>query len=147
MQSRLYLSLTVGVRAPDVSQFEIRATPRYAVAGMLTYLMAIVERYRDRFPEPFWANCEYNGRIYYKREVFQYDSVEADSIERGDYYIRVGQYILKASGGKARMLPLSTGRLENMFQIMMQQNEVQVFDETGRLAVRSRCDEKTESIV
>ena len=149
MQSRFFLSLTAGVGAPEVSQLQIREAPRYAATDQLADLTSVAMKYKDRFPPSFWANCEYNGRVYaipwdmgpcavyYKQEVFEQYGVDPNTIVTWDDYIDAGKRILERSGGRTRMLPLSTGSLQGLFEIMMQQNGAQMFDDEGRIAINS----------
>ena len=149
MPARFFLSLSSGVGAPDISQIEIREAPRYSATGQLTDLTEVAAKYRDAFPASFWANCEYDGRLYaipwdmgpcavfYKRDIFDRYGVDPDQIETWDDFIEAGKHILERSGGHTRMLALSTGRMQGIFEILMQQNGAQVFDDKGRIAINS----------
>ncbi len=149
MPARFFLSLSAGVGAPDISQIEIREAPRYAATGQLADLTEVAAKYRHAFPESFWANCEYDGRIYaipwdmgpcavfYKRDIFNLYGIDPNQIETWDDFIEAGQHILEQSGGHTRMLALSTGRMQGMFEILMQQNGAQIFDDAGRIVINS----------
>jgi lactose/L-arabinose transport system substrate-binding protein len=149
MQTRLMLSLAAGVGAPDVSQFELTDAPRYIATGRLTDLTSVAEKYRTLFPASLWDNCTRNGRVYaipwdlgpcgvfYKRDLFQRYGIDPAKIETWDDYIAAGKTILERSGGRTKMLPLGSNSLRPMFEMLIQQNGGQIFDDQGRIAINS----------
>ena len=149
MQTRLMLSLAAGVGAPDVSQFELTDAPRYIATGRLTDLTPVAAKYKTRFPASLWDNCTLNGRVYaipwdigpcavfYKRDLFRRYGIDPDKIETWDDYIEAGKEILRKSGGRTKMLPLGSNSLRPMFEMLIQQNGGQVFDDQGRIAINS----------
>jgi lactose/L-arabinose transport system substrate-binding protein len=149
MQTRLMLSLAAGVGAPDVSQFELTDAPRYIATGRLTDLTSVAEKYRSMFPASLWENCTMNGRVYaipwdigpcgvfYKRDLFQRYGIDPAKIETWDDYIAAGKTIYQRSGGHTKMLPLGSNSLRPMFEMLIQQNGGQVFDDQGRIAINS----------
>jgi lactose/L-arabinose transport system substrate-binding protein len=149
METRVMLSLASGVGAPDVSQFQMRDAPRYIATGKLTDLTPVAAKYRTLFPASLWDNCTLNGRVYaipwdmgpcavyYQRDIFQRYAIDPSKIETWDDYIEAGRQILQKSGGRAKMLPLGANALGMMFEILIQQNGGQVFDDQGRIAINS----------
>lgn len=150
MQTRLMLSLAAGVGAPDVSQLQNTEAPHYIATGQLADLTAVAAKYRTMFPASLWDNCTLHGRvyaipwdmgpcaIYYKRGLFQRYGIDPKKIDTWDDYIQAGQEILLRSGGRTKMLPLGSNDLGSMFEMLIQQNGGQVFDDAGRIAVHSR---------
>ncbi|GMV91720.1 MAG: sugar ABC transporter substrate-binding protein [Candidatus Hydrogenedentota bacterium] len=146
---RLMLTLSSGVGAPDVSQIEIANAPRYSMTGRLTDLTEVAAPYADRFVPASWANCTLNGRVYaipwdigpcavfYKRPVFARYGIDPGAIETWADYIDAGKRIVERSGGKTMMLTLPASYVSAMFEILMQQNGGQVFDDQGRVAIDS----------
>ena len=149
LQSRFLLSLSAGVGAPDISQLQVREAPRYAVTGRLTDLTPVAKKYEKAFAASFWANCVYEGRIYaipwdmgpcgvfYKRSVFARYGIDPDAIETWDDFTAAGKQLLERSNGKTKMLSLPTGAMSDFFEILLQQNSGQVFDDQGRIAINS----------
>ncbi len=150
LQSRFLLSLSAGVGAPEVSQLQLAEAARYARTLKMTDLTAVAQQYADDFPASFWSNCVYEGRVYavpwdmgpcavfYKRHVFEKYAVDPESIVTWDDFIAAGQGILEASGGETKMMNLSTGGMEVLFEILLQQCEGgQIFDGEGRIAIRA----------
>ena len=149
MQSRLMLSLAAGVGAPDVSQFELSDAPRYIATGRLTDLTPVAAKYKALFPAAQWDNCTWHGRVYaipwdvgpcavfYKRDLFHRYGIDPAKIETWDDYIEAGKEIVRKSGGRTKMLPLGSNSLRPMFEMLIQQNGGQVFDEQGRIAINS----------
>ncbi len=149
MQTRLMLSLAAGVGAPDVSQFELTDAPRYIATGRLTDLTSVAAKYKTMFPASLWDNCTWHGRVYaipwdmgpcgvfYKRDLFQRYGIDPAKIETWDDYIAAGKTIFQRSGGRTKMLPLGSNSLRPMFEMLIQQNGGQVFDDQGRIAIDS----------
>lgn len=150
LQSRFLLSLSAGVGAPDISQLQLAEAQRYAVTRRLTDLTAVAQRYAGSFPDSFWENCVFEGRVYavpwdmgpcavfYKRSLFAQYAIDPESIETWDDYVKTGKRLLEASGGITKMLVLPTGGMEFTFEMLLQQLGGQVFDAEGRVAIRSR---------
>ena len=149
MLVRLMLSLSSGMGAPDVSQIEMINAPRYSLTGRLTDLSPVAMQYADLFAPASWGNCLRDGKVYaipwdigpcavfYKRSLFERYGVEPSAIETWDDYIAAGKGLVAKSGGKTKMLSLPTNDLMSMFEILIQQNGGQVFDDLGRIAVNS----------
>ncbi|HZT41164.1 MAG TPA: sugar ABC transporter substrate-binding protein [Chthonomonadaceae bacterium] len=149
MQARLLLSLASNVGAPDVMQLQCEEAPHYLCTGKLADLTAVAAGFQKDFPASLWHNCVYKGRvyaipwdmgpcaIYYKRNIFQQYGIDPDKIETWDDFIAAGQEILQKSHGQTKMLPMDTGALATMYQLLIQQNGGQVFDDNGRIAVNS----------
>lgn len=149
MQTRLMLSLAAGVGAPDVSQFELTDAPRYIATGRLADLTPVAEKYKAQFPASLWDNCTLNGRVYaipwdigpcavfYKRDLFRRYGVDPEKIATWDDYIEAGKTIFQKSGGRTKMLPLGSNSLRPLFEMLIQQNGGQVFDDQGRIAINS----------
>lgn len=149
MQTRLMLSLAAGVGAPDVSQLQLTDAPHYIATGKLADLTPVAAKYRSLFPASLWDNCTRNGRVYaipwdmgpcavyYKRNLFRRFGIDPAKIETWDDYIRAGEEILRKSGGRTKMLALSAGNMQGMFELLIQQNGGQIFDDQGRIAVNS----------
>lgn len=146
---RLMLTLSSGAGAPDVSQIEIANAPRYGMTGRLTDLTEVASPYADRFVPASWANCALNGRIYaipwdigpcavfYKRPVFARYGIDPEAIETWADYIAAGKKIVERSGGETKMLTLPASYVSTLFEILLQQNGGQVFDDQGRIAIDS----------
>ena len=149
IQARLLLSLTAGVGAPDVTQFQFYEAPRYIETGALADLTPVAAKYETMFPSAVWSNCTYKGKIYaipwdvgpcalyYKRDLFAKYGVDPDKIETWDDYIDAGKVILQKSGGRTKMLALGSNDLESLFEVFLQQTGGQVFDSRGRIAIDS----------
>ncbi len=149
MQTRLMLSLAAGVGAPDVSQFELTDAPRYIATGRLTDLTEVAAKYKSMFPASLWDSCTMNGHVYaipwdigpcgvfYKRDLFLRYGIDAAKIETWDDYIEAGKTIFQRSGGRTKMLALGSNSLRPMFEMLIQQNGGQVFDDQGRIAINS----------
>jgi lactose/L-arabinose transport system substrate-binding protein len=75
--------------------------------------------------------------VYYKRELFERYGVDPEKIETWDDFIAAGKVILEKSGGRTKMLPLAGTQLGAMYEILLQQNGGQLFDDQGRIAVNS----------
>jgi len=149
MQARLMLSLASNIGAPDVSQFELTDAPRYIATGKLADLTPMAAKYRSRFPAYLWDTCTLHGHvyaipwdmgpcgIYYKRDLFKRYGVDPNAIHTWDDYITAGKQILERSGGRTKMLPLGSNSLRPMYEMIIQQNRGQVFDDQGRIAINS----------
>jgi len=149
VQSRLLLSLSAGVGAPDITQLLVTETQRYTSTGRLMDLTSVAGKYEKDFVPSYWQNCLYDGKvcampwdfgpcaIFYKRHIFKKYDVDPNKIETWDDYIEAGKVIFEKSNGKTKMFHLPIGMLYEMFLIVLQQNGGQVFDEQGRVAVNS----------
>ncbi|HNR35151.1 MAG TPA: extracellular solute-binding protein [Candidatus Hydrogenedentes bacterium] len=149
LQSRFLLSLSAGVGAPDISQLQIREAPRYSITGKLADLTDVAKKYETMFPASFWQDCVYQGRIhaipwdmgpcavFYKRPLFDRFGINPETIETWDDYIAAGKELVARSNGKTRMLCLATGSLGDFFELLAQQNNAQIFDAQGRIAIHS----------
>jgi multiple sugar transport system substrate-binding protein/lactose/L-arabinose transport system substrate-binding protein len=149
LQSRFLLSLSAGVGAPDISQLQVREAPRYGITGKLTDLTAVAQRYAPDFAPSFWRDCVHDGRIYaipwdmgpcavfYKRRVFARFQIDPETIETWDDFIAAGKLILERSAGKTKMMCIPTGLMSDLFEILVQQNSGQLFDDEGRIALYS----------
>ncbi len=149
MQARFLLALAAGVGAPDVMQLQVAEAPHYLATHRLTDLTAVAGKYREDFPHASWANCVESGRVYaipwdigpcaafYKRGLFRRYDVDPEKIETWDDFIAAGQTILTRSGGRTKMLPLSSGEMMWLYEILMRQAGAQVFDSQGRICVDS----------
>jgi len=154
LQTRFLLSLSAGVGAPDVSQLQQTEAPKYMATGRLADLTPMAARYDKMFPASLWRNCTHNGKVYaipwdmgpcavyYRRDLFERFGVDPDSIETWDDFIAAGKVILEKSGGRTRMLPLAGTSLGMMYEILLQQNGGQVFDDEGRIALNSPQSEE-----
>jgi ABC-type glycerol-3-phosphate transport system substrate-binding protein len=159
MQSRFLLSLSAGVGAPDVSQLQLAEAARYSRTRRLTDLTPVARKYEKDFPASFWKNCVFEGRVYaipwdmgpcavfYKRSLFARYQIDPESIATWDDYIAAGKTLLERSGGKTKMLSLSTGNMEGLFEILLQQNAGQIFDDEGRIAVNSPQAMRVMSVI
>jgi ABC-type glycerol-3-phosphate transport system substrate-binding protein len=159
VQSRLLLSLSAGVGAPDVCSLQSVEAPFYARTGRMTDLTPVAAKYEKEFAPAFWQNCVYDGRIYgvpwdmgpcgvfYKRRLFDKYGVDPDAIETWADYIAAGKRILERSRGKTKMLFLSTGQLDGMFEIILQQVGGQLFDPEGRVVVDSKPVRQTMDVL
>ena len=149
LQTRFLLSLSAGVGAPEVSQLQMVDAPKYIATERMTDLTPVAAKYEAMFPPSLWRNCTYNGRVYaipwdmgpcavyYKRELFKRYGIDPGAIETWDDFIAAGRIVVDRSGGKTKMMPLFTGAMGAMFEILMQQNGGQLFDEEGRIAAHS----------
>lgn len=146
---RLMLSLSSGMGAPDVSQIEIINAPRYVLTGRLADLTPVASQYAEQFVPASWGNCLLDGRVYaipwdvgpcavyYKRHLFARYGVDPSTIETWDDYIDAGKLIVERSGGETKMLALPATYVPTMFEILIQQNGGQIFDDRGRVAIDS----------
>jgi lactose/L-arabinose transport system substrate-binding protein len=149
LQTRFLLSLSAGVGAPDVSQLQQVDAPKYIATGRLADLTPVAARYEKWFSPALWRNCMYQGKVYaipwdmgpcavyYKRDLFERYGVDPEKIETWDDFIAAGSCLLEKSGGRTKMLPLAGTQLGAMYEILLQQNGGQLFDEQGRIAVNS----------
>jgi len=149
VQSRLLLSLSAGVGAPDITQLLMTETQRYTFTGQLMDLTSVAGQYEKDFVPSNWQNCLYEGKVcaipwdfgpcavFYKRHIFERYGIDPNKIETWDDYIQTGKVIFEKSNGKTKMFHLSTGMLFEMYLILIQQNGGQVFDDQGRVAVNS----------
>ncbi len=149
LQTRFLLSLSAGVGAPDVSQLQMVDAPKYIATGRMTDLTPVAAKYERMFPPSLWRNCKHDGKVYaipwdmgpcavyYKRELFRRYGVDAGQIETWDDFIAAGKTVLERSDGRTKMLPLATTSLGAMYEILIQQNGGQLFDEQGRIAINS----------
>ena len=153
VQSRFLLSLAAGSGAPDVMQLLLTETPRYASTKQLMDLTSLVSRYEKDFMPSIWKSCMYKGRVYaipwgsgpcaifYKHHIFQRYGIDPNKIETWDDYIAAGKLIAERSNGKTKMFHLPTGGapsgLASMFEMLIQQNGGQIFDDNGRIIVNS----------
>ncbi len=156
IQSRFLLSLSAGVGTPDITQLVASETQRYISTKRMMDLTAVAAKYEKDFIPSFWKSCVYDGRIYaipwgsgpcavfYKRRLFKRYGIDPNMIETWDDYIEAGKVILKKSKGKTKMFHLPSAGAPNglarMFEVFIQQNGGQIFDNQGRIAVNSaRC--------
>ena len=150
MQTRFFLSLCARTGGPDVMQLQNVEAPRYASSYRLTDLTEAAGRYREQFAPSFWDNCFHDGRLYaipwdmgpcavfYKKPIFDRYGVDPDAIETWDDYIEAGRRIVVESGGRTKMFHLSTSDdVARFYELLIQQNGGQIFDDEGRLAVNS----------
>lgn len=154
LQTRFLLSLAAGVGAPYVSQLQMAETPKYIATGRMTDLTPVAARYEKSFPASLWRNCLHRGRlyaipwdmgpcaVYYKRDLFARYGIDPAGIETWDDFIAAGRTIVVKSGGRTKMLPLSATSLAALYEILLQQNGGQLFDEQGRIAVNSPQSEQ-----
>lgn len=159
MQTRFLLSLSAGVGAPDISQLQMVDAPKYIATRRMTDLTAVASKYEKMFPASLWKNCKFDGKIhaipwdmgpcavYYKRELFDRHGIDPNAIETWDDFIAAGKIMLDRSRGKTKMMPLSTGSMRDMYEILMQQNGGQLFDEQGRVAVNSQRSVRTLGVL
>jgi lactose/L-arabinose transport system substrate-binding protein len=148
-RARFLLALSAGIGAPDVAMIEIQNVQQYAATKTLADLTERASHYASSFPPAFWDNCVYDGRVYaipwdmgpcgvfYKDAVFRRYGVDAAKIESWDEFIAAGRKIVTASSGQTRMLPLATGEMSHMFELLLQQAGGQIFDAEGRVAINS----------
>ena len=149
LQSRLLLSLSAGVGAPDVSQLQEREASKFTNTGGLRNLSAVAGKYQKNFAPAFWQDCLVDGEpyaipwdmgpcaVFYKRWVFEKYGVDPSKIETWDDYIAAGKVLLEKSGGRTQILPLSVADFTDFFQILMQQNGGGLFDAQGRVWINS----------
>lgn len=149
LQSRLFLSLSAGVGAPDIVQLQANEAMRYAATGKLVDLTEVAGQYEADFPPAYWANGIYLDRLYaipwdvgpagvfYKRGLYERFGVDPQAIETWDDFINAGQQILERSDGKTKMFQLYTGELFSLFSLLFQQGGGQIFDTEGRIAINS----------
>ena len=149
--SRFLLSLASDVGAPDISQLERVDVPRYSATGRLADLTPVAAKYQQMFPSSAWKDCTRNGHVYaipwdvgpcavfYKRDIFKRYNIDPNSIETWDDYIAAGRKIVALSKGQTKMLPLdiSTPGTASIFDVLIQENGGQVFDNEGRIAINS----------
>ncbi|MBN2311199.1 MAG: extracellular solute-binding protein [Candidatus Hydrogenedentes bacterium] len=152
MQSRFLLSLIAGVGAPDVSQLQLVDAPKFNPSGRMMDLTEHAKQYEAQFSPAFWVNCVHEGRIYaipwdmgpcavfYKRDLFRRHEIDPDAIETWADYIEAGQEIVRKSNGDTHMLALSVAGLFDLFEILIQQTGGGIFDEKGRIIVRSAAN-------
>lgn len=149
MPARFLLSLSCGVGAPDVSQLECKDAPRYSSTGQLADLSVVAASLKHDYPAGLMHNCMIDGRMYaipwdmgpcavfYKRNIFARYGIDPARIATWDDYIAAGKRILTLSHGQTKMMPLDTGALSMMFEILIQQAGGQVFDDGGGIAIDS----------
>lgn len=149
LQSRLLLSLSAGVGAPDVSQLQEREAGKFTRTGGLRNLNSVAAKYADDFAPAFWQDCLVDGEpyaipwdmgpcaVFYKRWVFKKYGVDPEAIKTWDDYIAAGKLMLDKSGGATQMMPMSVADFTDFFQILMQQNGGGLFDAQGRVWVDS----------
>ncbi len=150
MQTRFFLSLCARTGGPDVMQFQNLEAPRYAASYRLTDLTEVGGKYREQFAPSFWKNCLVDGRLYaipwdmgpcavfYKKHIFDQYGIDPDAIETWDDYIEAGKHIVSESGGKTKMFHMPTSSdMARLFEMLLQQNGGQIFDDEGRIAVNS----------
>ena len=159
LQSRFLLSLSAGVGAPDISQLQLAEAARYSRTRRLTDLTEVARKYEKDFPASFWKNCVFEGKVYavpwdmgpcavfYKRDLFARHEIDPASIETWDDYIAAGKLLLERSGGRVKMLALGTGNMEGLFEILLQQNGGQMFDDEDRIAISSLQARRVMSVI
>ncbi|BDI30414.1 sugar ABC transporter substrate-binding protein [Capsulimonas corticalis] len=147
MVTRLMLSLSAGVGAPDVTQLQRYDAPHYIATEQFEDLTQVAQKYQALFPKSVWNDCVMNGRVYaipwdigpcavyYKKDLFAKYGVDPSTIHTWDDYIAAGQVILKKSGGRTKMLSMGSTALSNMYEMLIQQSGGQMFDDRGRIAV------------
>ncbi|HEX5322977.1 MAG TPA: sugar ABC transporter substrate-binding protein [Capsulimonadaceae bacterium] len=149
MQTRFMLSLAAGVGAPDVSQLQLTDAPHYIATHRLADLTPVAAKYQSKFPPSRWADCTLNGHVYaipwdlgpcavyYKRDLFAKYGIDPNKIDTWDDYIAAGKAILQKSGGKTKMLPLGANSMSEIFELLLQETQGQIFDDQGRVAINS----------
>lgn len=153
VQSRFLLSLSAGVGAPDIVQLLLAEIQRYAATEQLMDLTSVAGQYEKDFMPSFWKSCVYDGRLYaipwgsgpcavfYKKHIFERYGIDPNKIETWDDYIAAGKLIVEKSNGKTKMFHLpvagAPSGLAFMFEILIQQNGGQIFDEQDRIIVNS----------
>lgn len=159
MQSRFLLAMASGRGAPDVMQLQEREAGKYTETRRLADFTAWAAKYERDFPASFWQTCVVDGKVhaipwdiapcavFYKRWVFKQHGIDPDKIETWDDFIRAGEQILKASGGRTKMMALAPNGLAVPFQMLMQQNGGGVFDAQGRLIFDSPQNRETLELI
>lgn len=149
LQARFLLSLAAGVGAPEVSQLQFTDAQKYAATGRLTDISRVASKYAADFPESRWRGSTRDGRVFaipwdigpcgvfYKRNLFQRYKIEPDRIVTWDDFIAAGKEILRQSGGRTKMLTLGSASMSSVFEILIQQNGGQIFDDAGAVAINS----------
>jgi lactose/L-arabinose transport system substrate-binding protein len=150
MQTRFFLSLCARTGGPDAMQFQNLEAPRYAASCRLTDLTEVAGKYGRQFAPSFWRNCLHEGRVYaipwdmgpcavfYKKPIFDRYGIDPNAIETWDDYIEAGKRIVAESGGQTKMFHMPTSSdMARLFEMLLQQNHGQVFDDEGRIAVNS----------
>ncbi len=149
MQSRLLLSLSSGVGAPDFCSLQSVEAPFYAQTRRMTDLTPWAAKYEKAFAPAFWNNAVFEGRVYgipwdmgpcavfYKRRLFEKYRIDPERIDTWDDYIAAGKLLVERSKGHTKMLFLHSGQLDALFEIILQQTGGQVFDARGRVCVNS----------
>jgi lactose/L-arabinose transport system substrate-binding protein len=159
VQTRFLLALSAGTGAPDVMQLQAYEAQRFLATGRLADLTPVAAAHANDFPAASWANCTRDGRVYaipwdvgpcavfYKPEVFERYGVDPDGIETWDDYIAAGQHIVRASGGRTKMLALSGAELQNTYEMLLQQLGGQMFDDQGRVAVKLDASRRVMDLI
>ena len=159
MLMRLMLSLASGTGAPDITQMEAQDAPRFIGTGQLADLTPVAAKYQASFPPSVWANCSRGGHVYaipwdigpcavyYKRDLFAKYGIDPSKISTWDDYIEAGRTIVAKSGGKTKMLPMGSGDLSIIFELLIQQTGGQIFDAQGRIAVDSPQSRRALEII
>jgi len=130
MTMRFMLSLAAGTGAPDVSQLQMIDVPHYIATGCLADLTQVAAKYKDSFPSSLWDTCAPHGHVYaipwdmgpcavfYKRNIFAKYRVDPEKIDTWDDYVAAGRKILAQSGGRTKMMTLSSADLARVFLIL-----------------------------
>ncbi|MEO7716055.1 MAG: sugar ABC transporter substrate-binding protein [Capsulimonas sp.] len=159
MITRLMLSLSAGVGAPDVTQLQRSDAPHYIATEQFEDLTPVAQKYQALFPKSVWNDCMLNGRVYaipwdigpcavyYKKDTFAKYGIDPSEIHTWYDYIAAGQVILKKSGGRTKMLSMGSTALANMYEMLIQQNGGQIFDAQGRVAVDSPQSQQALGII
>ena len=159
VQSRFLLSLASDVGAPTVQQLQDREAAKFIGTGRLFDLTPYASSYGDDFSPAFWSNCLHDGRVralpwdtgpcavFYKRWLFERYDVDPESIETWDDFIDVGRLILERSGGRTKMLPMTSAELTPFFEIMMCQRAGGLFDEAGRIILNSQANRDVLALI
>jgi len=144
LHDKLLVSLAAGEGAPDVACLVSRRFSMYSSTGALLDITDRVQGFVDDYPKhtidlQSWEDRIYGmpqnlstGVVMYRRDIFEENGVDPESIETWDDFIAAGE---KMSGDGRYMLPLFAPAGQwgaNNFVLYLQSKGINLFDDQGR---------------
>ena len=151
--TKLYSQLAANTDVPDVVQLQNRDLlsfkNKYPDAWM--DLTDLVEPEKDNFDSFALSLVTVDDKyyavpwdvgpcaLYYRKDIFEKAGVDVSSIKTYDDYIEAGKKIVKATGGKTKMLGFDYGGSSSDDITMMLLNQLggQYYDESGKVKLDS----------
>ncbi|MCH3972918.1 MAG: sugar ABC transporter substrate-binding protein [Oscillospiraceae bacterium] len=151
--TKLYSELAANANVPDVVQIQNRDMQSFKnkYPDAWTDLTDLVKPEEKNFASTvlplvktdnkYWAVPWDLGpnALYYRKDIFQKAGVDANSIKTYDDYVEAGKKILKATGGKTKMLGFdySGSSSDDTLMMLLNQQGGRFYDSNGKVKLDS----------